>query len=452
VRGRVVLLVDEIALSGAQDDVYRSVVSWIDSGFIRGAVGRRGAVFTGLTVLSPWAAQMESERSIHALPLGLFDVWAPKVQNAVLRQVQTVPKWSLIRQLPDVFWCLLAATGGRPRDFEAIWASLARDVNDLSGVTEERLFGELFKIDPKWQGDCFMTYLLPSLLRVPFVPFENSAATRFGRDIAVRALLNADLLAANAAADAETAELLRFPAVSLRFSKHLPGSLQTVFVRLVSNSTFYELRGDGKDFEHIWVLLLQTHLMLQRRVRLGDDRHFFWPQLAAGVPLGGRTRPTGAALAMFAGTDVRESALFDEPDEKRIFEARDSTIVRSLVFDPTAEPIVMVWHDLWTPDVQSAANDPLNLGRAATLEVAWGSPALVYFSLPTHEAIDFMLLVDGIGEEKPHVYMFQCKAHTRRNLTASVLRSIVEKLDGKLNELLSVSFKDHVLASRASSR
>jgi hypothetical protein len=48
--------------------------------------------------------------------------------------------------------------------------------------------------------------------------------------------------------------------------------------RLVRATTFCELRGDGNDFENVWVLLLQTHLLLQHRVRLGSDFDEFWPQ------------------------------------------------------------------------------------------------------------------------------------------------------------------------------
>jgi hypothetical protein len=319
--------------------------------------------------------------------------------------VNAQPLWSNIEELPPKVWSLFASTGGRPRDIETILLSMAspRDrqvapVNDLERVREDRLMQELCRIDPAGQDATFCRYLLPSMLGLQFLVKDGLEVTRFGLDVASRALLNADLLSAATPATTPAVSFAT-PAVSLRFAERLPGSLQSVFVRLVADTTFYERRGDGKDFEHIWVQLLQTHLMLQYRVRVGGDRIHFWPRDDTVVPLGGPARPTGAALAMFAGTDVRESALFDEPDKKRIFEARDSTIVRSLVFDPTAEPIVMVWHDLWTPRVQGAANDPLKLGRAATLEVAWESPALVYFSLPTHEAIDFMLLVDGCRKE-----------------------------------------------------
>jgi hypothetical protein len=44
----------------------------------------------------------------------------------------------------------------------------------------------------------------------------------------------------------------------------------------------------------------------------------------------------------------------------------------------------------------------------------------VYFAEATHEAIDFALMVGdagGTGDNAPHVYLFQCKALTTKNVT-----------------------------------
>jgi hypothetical protein len=450
--GRSVLLVDAIGMVGGSDggvvaerDVYDSICAWVDDAGVPasiGMAGRRGAAFSGVTMMSSWARESpDSRRRFVQLALGLFNVWDVGLQSAI-------KLWSKRETVPEKVWSVLALTGGRPRDIEEILMSL-RNVNDLNAVTEARLLEALRNINLNGHDVIFQRYVLPSMLNVPFEVRVGPTVTRFGLDIASRALLNADLLAAEesfAAAPAGSESTapqisLRVPAISLRFARHLPGALQSVFERLVHESA---LRDQSKEFGHIWVLLLQTHLMLQHRVRLGGDRLQFWPEGAAGVPLGGPARPTGSALAMFAGSDFRESALFAAISPTRVFEARKSTIVRSLMFDPTVEPVVMVWHDLWTADVKGAKEDPLMLGKAATFEVAWQSPALVYFSTATHAAIDFMLLVDGVAGAAPHVYMFQCKARADK-LSAGLLQSIVDELDGKLSDLFSAAFKNHVL-------
>jgi hypothetical protein len=84
---------------------------------------------------------------------------------------------------------------------------------------------------------------------------------------------------------------------------------------------------------------------------------------------------------------------------------------------------------------------------ADSSDVLWQSPSLVYFTLPTHQAIDFMLLVgdeNGTGATAPHVYMFQCKARMS-SVTPTTLQPIVDSLDAKLDELLSKPFESHVL-------
>jgi hypothetical protein len=109
----------------------------------------------------------------------------------------------------------------------------------------------------------FRRYLLPSLLNVQFLVHDGTNPTQFGLDVTSRALCNSDLLA-----DHVVELLLR--QCRCAFSQCLKGQLQSVFERLVRATTFCELRGDGKDFENVWVLLLQTHLLLQHRVRLGE--------------------------------------------------------------------------------------------------------------------------------------------------------------------------------------
>jgi hypothetical protein len=80
--GRSVLLVDEISKATNEGDVYRNVVEWVDAGGVQvagrpGYHSRRGTVFTGLSVQTPWAQETASGRSVVRLALGLFDVWDP---------------------------------------------------------------------------------------------------------------------------------------------------------------------------------------------------------------------------------------------------------------------------------------------------------------------------------------------------------------------------------------
>jgi hypothetical protein len=452
--GRTVLLVDEIALTGAaQEAVYKSIVRWIDNAPIavgRGYLGRRGAVVTNITLWSPWDRTSESERPVVPIALGLFDVWSADVKDAILRDVQKYPRWSNVRTLPDKLWTLLASTGGRPRDIESILKSLHNSTSELERVLEDRLWHVLSEgVSP---DPTFKSYLLPSMLSVQFVAGKK---TQFGRQVASRALLNADLLVGGSAA------VPAVPAVSLRYAECLPGggNLRSVFPRLVRDTTFYDLRGDGKDFECVWVLLLQTHLLLQHSVRQGGNHEQFWPQHPVDATMtdgtGGRASPSGNVLQVFAGTGGgvadRETALFAAVAKNRVYQAAGSKINRSFDLD-VAEPQVMLWHDLWTHDVQGSSVVPERW--TATANVEWQSPALVYFTLQNHPAIDFMLLfgaAGGAGASAPHVYMFQCKARAD-NVTPSVLQSMVDNLDGKLDELFAPikkgkehPFKDHVL-------
>jgi hypothetical protein len=386
-----VLLVDEISKATNEGDVYRSVVEWVDAGGVRVAGrsrshSRRGAVFTGLSVVTPWAHESESGRSVVRLAQGRFDVWDTQVQDVILLDMRKRPKWANVTSLPAAFWSLLASAGGRPRDIESIVVAMSVKDELIDKVNHDVLLPLLSSPILGTELVVFHRYLLPSLLNVQFVVHDGTNPTQFGRDVTSRALCNSDLLATTGS---------NAPSVSLRFYECLKGQLQSVFERLMRATTFCELRGDGKDFENAWVLLLQTHLLLQHRVRLGDDRQFFWPR-ADGVRIGSRSSPTGTKLQMFACGIARELALFEEPDNGRVYEAPESTIRREIHFDVTEPPPVMLWQNLWVADVRFG-DGALVSALAGSSEVKWQSPGLVYFSLPTHDAIDVMLLVGEMG-------------------------------------------------------
>jgi hypothetical protein len=148
---------------------------------------------------------------------------------------------------------------------------------------------------------------------------------------------------------------------------------------------------------------------------------------------------------MFACGIARESALFEEPDQGRVYEAPGSTIRREIRFAKSEPSLVMLWQNLWVPDVRGGA---LVSSLDASSEVKWQSPALVYFTQTSHDAIDFMLLVGkkgGSGATEPHVYMFQCKANTRFSVAAAGLQEIVNKVDRKLDTLFSPALNSNVL-------
>ena len=346
--GRSVLLVDEISKATNEGDVYRSVVEWVDACGVRvagrsGFHSRRGAVFTGLSVQTPWAHENASGRSVVRLALGLFDVWDPQLQDAILLDMRKRPKWANVTSLPAAFWSLLASAGGRPRDMEDILELMSQTGELIDKVNHDVLLPLLSSPILGTEHVVFRRYLLASLLSVKFDVRDGANPTRFGLDVTSRALRNSDLLADETLSSA--------PSVSLRFYKCLKDQLQSVFERLVRATTFCELRGDGKDFENVWVLLLQTHLLLQHRVRLGSDFDEFWPQ-ADGELIGGRPSPTGTTLQMSARGIARESALFKEPDKGRVYESPGSTIRREIHFDVTEPSLVMVWQNLWVADVR----------------------------------------------------------------------------------------------------
>jgi hypothetical protein len=343
--GRSVLLVDEISKATNEGDVYRNVVEWVDAGGVRvagrpGFHSRRGAVFTGLSVQTPWAQETASGRSVVRLALGLFDVWDPQMQDAILLDMRKRPKWANVTSLPAAFWSLLASAGGRPRYREYCGGDVK--VHRIDKVNHDVLLPLLSSPILGSEDVVFRRYLLPSLLNVQFLVHDGTNPTQFGLDVTSRALCNSDLLATTGS---------NAPSLSLRFFTCLKGQLQSVFERLVRATTFCELRGDGKDFENAWVLLLQTHLLLQHRVRLGSDFDEFWPQ-ADGELIGGRPSPTGTTLQMSARGIARESALFKEPDKGRVYESPGSTIRREIHFDVTEPSLVMVWQNLWVADVR----------------------------------------------------------------------------------------------------
>jgi hypothetical protein len=184
-------------------------------------------VFTGLTLLSPWAKEITSGREIVSLGLGLFNMWDAHVQQAILRQAQAVTLWASLKKLPESVWSLLASTGGRPRDIESILGGLAEEDVALAMVSEDILMNQLFM---NIKSDAiFNRYVLPSMLSVPFVASET---TQFGRDASSSALLNADLLAVKSSAP---------PTVSLRYALSLPAPLHAVFRHLVFETTFFRV-------------------------------------------------------------------------------------------------------------------------------------------------------------------------------------------------------------------
>jgi hypothetical protein len=188
--GRSVLLVDEISKATNEGDVYRNVVEWVDAGGVRVA-GRRGAVFTGLSVQTPWAHETASGRSVVRLALGLFDVWDPQLQNAILLDMRKRPKWANVTSLPAAIWSLLVSAGGRPRYREYCGGGEGSSYRQGQpqcpvAIAEQSDLG-LYVV--------FRRYLLPSLLNVQFVVHDGTNPTQFGRDVTSRSLRNSDLLA-----------------------------------------------------------------------------------------------------------------------------------------------------------------------------------------------------------------------------------------------------------------
>jgi hypothetical protein len=444
VLGRLVLLIDEISKARllmankgelCEDLMYRIVVSWVDASW---EAGRRGAVFTGLTVVSPWADATLSGRLLVWLPLGTFDVWDAAVQGAIEHQARSM--LTGFTAIDHRLWSLLAATGGRPRDVVLVLERLKEWRVDLSNAEDEALIRAL-RVD---NADMiFSRYLLPSMLGVRFDAFLSDRPTQFGNDAASSALLNADLLAT---------KLCDVPAVSLRYSRSFELSadhLLRVFAALVKATVFCKLDGSGKDFERAWVLLTYTMLQLQFLVRVSAAATSFWPTLGSrAVELGGPARPTAEQIDVFAvNASTRLEALFASPDYDRVFEAPGSSIRRKLWL--RKPPTLALWKNAWTATVAPGAAEDMPSGWPMTLDVEWRPWTVVYFSDVVNVAIDFMLLVGeagGTGDSEPHVYMFQNRALRTANVAQKMVTEIAEKLQEKLNVLFDDSYAStHVL-------
>jgi hypothetical protein len=438
--GRVVLLMDEISkafvlVAGHEEEcekpVYRTVVSWIDK-----TTGRRGAVFTGLTIMSPWAEVTLSGRPLVRLPLGTFDVWDAAVQRAIEHEARSM--LTSFGAIDRRLWSLLAATGGRPRDVFLVLYRLKEWRVDLTNADDMALLSALRAADADLR---FSRYLLPSMLGVRFDTFLSDRPTQFGNDAASSALLNADLLAT---------KLRDVPAVSLRYLHSFEPSadhLLRVFAVLVKATVFCELDGTGKDFERAWVLLTYTMLQLQFSVRVSAAATSFWPTPdEPGVKLGGPARLTAEQIDVFAvNASTRTEALFASPDYDRVFEAPGSSIRRKMWL--RKPPTLALWKNAWTATVEPGEKVPS--GWPMTLDVEWRPWTVVYFSDAGNVAIDFMLLVGeagGTGASEPHVYMFQNRALSTANVAQAKVAEMAKKLQAKLNVLFGESHAStHVL-------
>jgi hypothetical protein len=436
--GRSVLLIDEIAkarLLMANKDklcenlMYRTVVSWIDASLK--ANGRRGAVFTALTIESPWADASSAGRPLVRLPLGTFDVWDAAVQGAIEHEARRM--WPGFGAINRRLWPLLAATGGRPGDVLLVLERLKDWCVDLADAEDEALLSAL-RVDDA--DSTFSRYLLPSMLGVEFKPFLSGRSTQFGNDAASSALLNADVLAT---------KQCDVPAVSLRYSRSFPASadhLRHVFAALVKATVFCKLDGSGTYFKRAWALLTYSMLQLQFLVRKDEA---FWPTLrSCAVDLGGPARPTAPEIDVFANND-RIEALFACPSKRHVFEAPGSSIRRKMWL---RKPTLALWNNAWTATVEPGAAEDVPNGWPMTLDAEWRPWTVVYFSDAVNAAIDFMLLVGeagGTGASEPHVYVFQSKA-VAENVAQAKVAEIAHELQAKLNVLFGESHAStHVL-------
>jgi hypothetical protein len=433
--GCSLLLIDEIAKARlltadkgelCEDLMYRTVVSWIDASLK--ANGRRGAVFTALTIESPWADASSAGRPLVRLPLGTFDVWDAAVQRAIEHEARSM--WPGFGAIDRRLWPLLAASGGRPRDVLLVLERLKEWRTNLADAEDEALLSAL-RVDDA--DSTFSRYLLPSMLGVEFDTFLSGRSTQFGNDAASSALLNADVLAA---------KQRDVPAVSLRYSRSFEPSadhLLHVFAALVKATVFCKLDGSGKDFERAWALLTYSMLQLQHTARKDEA---FWPTLGAGaVDLGGPARPTVREINVFANNN-RIEALFAEPDYDRVFEAPGSSIRRKMWL---RKPTLALWNNAWTATVAPGAAEDVPSGWPMTLDVEWRPWTVVYFSDAGNVAIDFMLLVGkagGTGDKEPHVYVFK----GAENVAQAKVAEMAHKLQAKLNVLFGESHAStHVL-------
>jgi hypothetical protein len=442
--GRSVLLIDEISKARllmankgelCGHSVYRTVMWWVDA-----VNGRRGAVFTGLTIESPWADASSAGRPLVRLPLGTFDVWDAAVQRAIEDHARSIGQGFGANR--DRMWSLLAATGGRPRDVVLVLDHLQEKTGGAIATADRlTLLDALYAVPVDTAFGC---YLLPSLLSIEFKSFAGGVPTEFGRHATSPALLNSDQLAGVDAAA---------PAVSLRFVDSLPkgddgrNDLRFAVRALVSALIFDSVDGTGKDFERAWMLLTYTILQLQFLVRVSAATRSFWPTLdEPGVNLGGPARPTAPEIDVFADND-RIEALFACPSKRHVFEAPGSSIRRKMWLRKL--PTLALWKNAWTATVEPGAAKDVPSGWPMKLDVEWRPWTVVYFSDAGNVAIDFMLLVGeagGTGASEPHVYMFQNRALSTANVAQAKVAEIAHKLQAKLNVLFGESHAStHVL-------
>ena len=452
--GRTVLLIDEISKALVTDatrvtserHVYESVVGWLNGGVMAGSqVGRRGAVFTGLSAIAPWSERTpRSGRSIVWLPLGTFDLWDEKVRIVVADQAKAIKNWPADAVISDRVWYLLAATGGRPRDVSSMLQLLSPVLRRDQPFADE-LLSTLFVAPAEVP---FRRYLLPSMLNIKFFAMTaERTITQFGRDAASLALLNADQLATG---EIESA----VPSVSLGHAAAVKDSNEKLFDEIkavIWSTTFCKLDGSGKDFERVWVLLVHTMLRLQHIVRCSDSD--FWPLLEESAVLGGLARPTRESLNVLASAKsdkARAGALFGRPGDKRVYEVQGSSIRRELSLEDEP-PTLAWWQSVWTANVVPGTRDDIPVGWSVARDVVWRPWTVAYFADATHEAVDFALMVGDAGgtdANAPHVYLFQCKELTSKNVTQgtattkddNTMVKIVAKLRAQLDLLFSADF------------
>jgi hypothetical protein len=95
--------------------------------------------------------------------------------------------------------------------------------------------------------------------------------------------------------------------------------------------------------------------------------------------------------------------------------------------------------------------DDIPVGWSVARDVVWRPWTVAYFADATHEAVDFALMVGDAGgtdANAPHVYLFQCKELTSKNVTQgtattkddNTMVKIVAKLRAQLDLLFSADF------------
>lgn len=142
------------------------------------------------------------------------------------------------KNVHDSVWPLLAATGGRPRDILVILMRLHEGSATLSAPATSSLLTVFYNTKP---SDVFQSYLLPSMLSVPFTMLGSERKlTQFGLNASDPALLNADELALEQQKsdqlNGDTS--LPVPAVSLQYVNGLADPIRSTMVALVDSAVF----------------------------------------------------------------------------------------------------------------------------------------------------------------------------------------------------------------------